>query len=393
MNIRKRRGVVLELTQEDMVLLTPEGEFIRRPVLNGAVSIGQEVHYTENAEVVAPPKERFFNKWRRSGLAVAAVLLLLILTPAMLNQMPIASETVAYVTVDVNPSIELGIDNKDMVSTALGLNDDGEKVVNSLQLEGINSEKAVELITKKILEMGIIKKDEYTKVMITVRPVKAGNKVAVELEQKLAFTTKNVLAQDEVRFAVVSTALIDEELRVSAQVAGVSPGKYLMMLEENNNIDNINIAALDEITAEGSPNVSNDDTKPTNEVPVPEPDKEEKQDTDKVQIALEPSANSTTLVEPAKPNTETASSKEQAEPVNKEEAPETKDPLIEIAWVDLSKLGIDPAKLGIDLEKLKDLTEEELKQLIESINQPQEGDLQEPALNNEIELNENLEKK
>jgi len=233
--VRKKRGVVLEIIGSDMVLLTPEGEFVKRPVLDSSVVLGQEFHYCETVEVINPPKQGFLTKWRRSGLAVAAVFLMLILTPTMLNMLSMTTETVAYVTIDVNPSIELAIDNKGAVVSAEGLNDDGRRVLQSIELVGLvglKSEIAASRIVKELVEFGYIKRGDAATLMITVRSVKSGNQVALGLKEKLTVATKETLAQNEVKYAVVEAHMINEELRLSAEQTGVSPGKYLFMLQE-----------------------------------------------------------------------------------------------------------------------------------------------------------------
>ena len=270
MNLIKKRGVVLELSDSEMILLTAEGEFVRRPVLNNSVVVGQEICYSENVEPLLKPRlgAQFLTRWRRSGLAVAVVLLLLLLTPTLLNQMPMASETVAYVTIDVNPSIGLGIDNKNTIVSSEGLNKEGADIISAIDVVGMSSENAVKAITEKIIIMGFIKQDEAAQLMITIRPVRAGknNKLIAEIEQKLSESTKAALAKDNVKYTTVASALIDEELRISAQVAGVSPGRYLMMLADiqqngmvalgssgesnaNENTDSINLNELEETPA------------------------------------------------------------------------------------------------------------------------------------------------
>jgi hypothetical protein len=215
-----------------MILLTPEGEFVKRPVLGNSVILGQEIHYCETVEVINPPKQKLLTKWRRSGLAVAAVLLMLILTPAMLNMLSVTTETVAYVTIDVNPSIELAIDNKDAVVSAEGLNEEGRRLLERIELLGLKSEAATARIAKEIVALGYIKRGDAATLIITVRPVKSGSQVVLGLKDKLVATTKETLAQNEVKYAVVEIHLIDEELRLSAKQTGVSPGRYLFMLRE-----------------------------------------------------------------------------------------------------------------------------------------------------------------
>ncbi|MGF7185349.1 hypothetical protein GGQ84_001436 [Desulfitispora alkaliphila] len=232
MEQKNKNGIVMEVSESEqkMILMTEDGEFIQRSYNGTVPKIGAELNFSVNQ---VPKRKPLFTRWRQAGLAVAAVLLLLIITPAMLNNIPGNSETVAYVTVDVNPSIELGINTNDIVVFSKGLNYEGQEVIKSLNLKGLKSEKAIAKLTGELVKTGYVDELEAGRIMISVRAETNEGNLTDEIADKLARTVKTSLAENNARFTLVSTVKVDEELRLSAEKAGVSPGKYILMLEDS----------------------------------------------------------------------------------------------------------------------------------------------------------------
>jgi hypothetical protein len=68
-----------------------------------------------------------------------------------------ASDT--YVTVDINPSVELVINKREKVVYVNALNEDAEILLIDLELIGLNVEDAMDLIIEKSIELGFIDVD------------------------------------------------------------------------------------------------------------------------------------------------------------------------------------------------------------------------------------------
>ena len=69
------------------------------------------------------------------------------------------AKCVAYVTIDINPSVEIGIDNDEVVQDLNGLNSDGDDLIQTLVFKG----KSLEDVTSDILdkaEQGALAKGE-----------------------------------------------------------------------------------------------------------------------------------------------------------------------------------------------------------------------------------------
>lgn len=82
-------------------------------------------------------------RFRPYALASACALLLIV---AGVGNWYFWEMPVAYVSVDVNPSVELTLNRRNRVTDAEGLNQDGEAVLEHVQLEGKDYLEAVELL-------------------------------------------------------------------------------------------------------------------------------------------------------------------------------------------------------------------------------------------------------
>ena len=69
-----------------------------------------------------------------------------------------AGDAVAFVTVDINPSIELMVDDQNKVVSATALNDDGSVLIAGEALVGMQAEDAAELIVSIATETGYLVK-------------------------------------------------------------------------------------------------------------------------------------------------------------------------------------------------------------------------------------------
>ena len=79
----------------------------------------------------------------RAQMAAAAVLLLVLASVFLpLSQQPVAA---AYVTLDINPSVELTVSSSRKVISVQALNEDGAEVLEGLKLKGAHLEKAIKL--------------------------------------------------------------------------------------------------------------------------------------------------------------------------------------------------------------------------------------------------------
>src|SRR6478736_2847585 len=99
------RGIVMGIEKRHSIVLTPDGEFRRVPSKTG-VSVGDEIQLDVTSRI-RKPKMLY-----SMGFGAAAVVLLLFVPLFMSLRTP-ESPVVAYLTMDINPSIEIGVDDQE----------------------------------------------------------------------------------------------------------------------------------------------------------------------------------------------------------------------------------------------------------------------------------------
>ncbi|MBQ8404265.1 MAG: hypothetical protein IJX55_07585 [Clostridia bacterium] len=120
----------------------------------------------------------------------SAMLALLMLVPAFAlcscsSEAKAPEGTITRITVDINPSVELMVDDQNKVISATALNDDGSILIAGEALVGMEAEDAAELIVSLATETGYIVKDEAEASENAVKiSVSGDSKYAEQLRKK-----------------------------------------------------------------------------------------------------------------------------------------------------------------------------------------------------------------
>lgn len=207
----KTKALILKRDEEGYIALTPEGDFCRLPLSLGDLPVGKEVEVRN----------------RKTGLvrvlALAACLLLILLGwqlyPAVL---PPAA---AYVSLDINPSLELALDAGGRVVEVAPLDQGGQKLVEGQELKRKPLDEAIEKIIRTAVEQGYIYREGV--VMATLVPAARGETLPVATDQ-VAGSIESALQENNVATRVLVTSASEQE-REEARNLGVSAGKYLLV--------------------------------------------------------------------------------------------------------------------------------------------------------------------
>ena len=136
----------------------------------------------------------------------------------------------SYVTLDINPSVELIVSPRDKVIYANPLNEDAEVLLIDLDLVGMDLEDAIDLIIETSIELGYISADEDTETYVSVSAINADAQIQERIQNRVeehvnnAFQNKGLMgkAQDK----GYQPEFIDE-----AESYGVTPG-FLFLAKE-----------------------------------------------------------------------------------------------------------------------------------------------------------------
>ncbi|MQL53688.1 anti-sigma factor domain-containing protein [Desulfofundulus thermobenzoicus] len=206
-------GMVMEIRAKTCVILTPDGQFREVPLPPGGVRLGEEI---------TCPSGRYIS-WR---WLVAAACFLIFLGSGLLYY-GWTTRAMAYVSMDINPSVELTLNRREYVCAARGLNPSGEQLLAGTGLLGRPLEEAINTLVARAVQSKYLLPDKNNVVLTAVT---AENGQAVPPAEKvyrfIASSLQSVGVGAEV---VVETTT--PEMRRQAQKAGLSTGRYLLHVE------------------------------------------------------------------------------------------------------------------------------------------------------------------
>ncbi len=209
----KDKGIVVKVKNSYCIVLTEDGTYHKVPVSGSNVRVGAEIEF-------APVTWLTYVK---PVLMVASILILAL--GFSLYQMSATSHAVAYVSLDINPSIELEVDQNLKVLHVYSLNDGAEKMVSVLRLQGIDLYTSVSRIMAEAVRKGYLKPGQKNYVLSTVTV----NNDAPDTFNYDVFTRNLETAVEnkgiDIEIIVLST---DMPTRNKAKNQGLSPGKLMI---------------------------------------------------------------------------------------------------------------------------------------------------------------------
>jgi len=230
--MKQGRGIVVEVTPHDhVIIMTPQGEFLRIP-FKKPVCVGQEIHYT----IKRPP---VLWKW-----SVAAVILLALVGSAgQINTIPGGATPAYFITLDINPSIELAINAEQRVVYADGLNPEGDVLVEKLNLIGRTFKQAIALIENQAELDGYLKPGQ-NEIVITIAQdgINRLEKVALDDSQYLNNGSEAAIeaAVKEILAEAYNVQMwkVPTDTREKARASGMTPAKYIALYVNSQRNDN-----------------------------------------------------------------------------------------------------------------------------------------------------------
>ena len=134
----------------------------------------------------------------------------------------VSAATDTYVTLDINPSVELIVNRREKVVYANALNEDGEVLLAELDLIGMDLDAAIELIIQTSIELGFIDV-ESEEVIVSVTALAKdpllGEKIRNKVKEHVnhAFENKGIIGRGQDKAFV-------PEFVAEAESYGVTPG-------------------------------------------------------------------------------------------------------------------------------------------------------------------------
>lgn len=205
-----------------VTVMTSQGEFLNIPWTKSTLpTVGIEVEFDQ--PIV---RQSFFRTHSFSALAASIAIIFLFMSIWNFIFLPQSQVVVAYVNVDINPSMEFGINKKGNVVEILGLNKDGEELLKDLELTGLPIKEAIEKITVAAIKEKYLASEKGNTVLITV----SSNEVLPGKVKELENEVKNVLRENNIT-AEANALNVPEEVHEQAKVENISTGKYVLYME------------------------------------------------------------------------------------------------------------------------------------------------------------------
>ena len=174
-------------------------------------------------EAAKPKKRGFVTRW-----AAAAAALLLVCGAAFGGlRMQQAGAVTTVVSMDVNPSVELRLNSREVVVDAVALNADGQVVLGDMNLKGSSLDVAVNAIVGSLVRNGYLDSISSA-IMISVEDKDTAR--AEKLQRELTSTVDGVLQTSELRASVLTQTLTqDAGLTQQARENSISTGKAALV--------------------------------------------------------------------------------------------------------------------------------------------------------------------
>lgn len=225
-------GIVSKISGAKCIIITKDGEFRRVPLPSGPVRVGQEIQASS------------FEWSALTKYALIAASLLIAVLGVTLYQSSAAATPVAYVSLDINPSLEIAVDKNKQVVDISAFNDDSLPLLNNLDYQGKDVYTVLSMILQRAIELKYVAPDRPNLVVSSV----------VEVEPKEVSLLDTARLQDAVATPLKGKPLkasvvvykAKKQDREAAKKASLSTGKYLFYEGERKSGARITLEELKE---------------------------------------------------------------------------------------------------------------------------------------------------
>ncbi|USK35313.1 anti-sigma factor domain-containing protein [Bacillus sp. F19] len=222
-----KKGIVVDRNDDYVTLLTPDGQFLKANKQKRSYELGEEITFFQLSDTSerAKPLSIFNLRGIRTGLLAGMALILLFFTV-----LPVFKDdkVYAYMTIDINPSFELRLNEKLQVVQIEPMNEDGKKMLDDIK--GWKNREISDVFSKivdKSKDLGYLKGEKeifITTVTTDDKHESVKKKMRADVDQlKDSYKNENVK---------VSAVESDVETRNKAADQGISTGKYMQLNAE-----------------------------------------------------------------------------------------------------------------------------------------------------------------
>ena len=214
----RMKAVIVELNGRFAAALDDSGGITK--VANKHYRIGQVIDMKNN---ISPLKSV-------SKVAIAAAVVFCVVGLGGLGAYAYYQTPSTYVSFDINPSVELGVNAFDVVVSVDAVNEDGEALIEGQDLLGKDSEEAIENLVDSAIDKEYIQDDGSSVISVVVE---SDNEEKATEKSDVYEEHVNKAVMRRLKEAIVYKDCSDLGLRTEAKDLGISPGKlkHIKMLQ------------------------------------------------------------------------------------------------------------------------------------------------------------------
>ncbi|MCA0991814.1 anti-sigma factor domain-containing protein [Pseudalkalibacillus hwajinpoensis] len=249
-----KKGVIMDIRGRKAVVLTPDGEFstinLKR---NHTLTIGSEIKL---APKPLNKKKGYFTPSMPTLAGMAAILLLVVIVTGVI---PVRQNDVvaAYVSFDINPSIEVGVNSDLEVIQYQAWNSDGEGLNLERDTMNMPLSEFGGLLVSKLDNEGYLEEGRELLIVASNVEAKESKGITGDLEAVIRGIENNHALVTQ---AVAITTILDADfsMREKAIEHGISQGKYMAYLAavdrgaslSMDEVRNLSVEKMDEMQPE-----------------------------------------------------------------------------------------------------------------------------------------------
>jgi uncharacterized membrane protein YkoI len=179
----------------------------------------EELSNDRNLAYIKPKKKRPL--YKVIGSVAAAIVICV--AGIMVFGSGATSDAVAIIGLDVNPSIQISVDDEGRVIEASAVNKDGEQILDGMSLAGTDMKVAANAIVGSMLQQGYLN-DISNSILVSVQAKDSDR--GTSLQEELSSSLNQYLASYALSAAVMGQCITDDrEIADFAAQNGISEGK------------------------------------------------------------------------------------------------------------------------------------------------------------------------
>lgn len=138
------------------------------------------------------------------------------------------------IMLDINPSIEISVDENNNIKDFVGLNDDGSKVLDGMKIKGESTDDALKTVISEVVDQGYISA-EANSVLVSIEGVDENK--SDEIKKEVADCISQTLTEKSLEGAIIVQVIPENESLTSvSETYGISVGKAQLInqiIEQN----------------------------------------------------------------------------------------------------------------------------------------------------------------